>query len=173
MNFLKNFIITIFLLIVSSAWAFDTSHDSKQQASKVNSIEYFLREIYSQYHLNGEGGINIFDTQPNNFVSPSLFKLIQQDNLLLEGEAGDVDADPICACQDHDKLKITKITINQKNSQTAAATVYFKNLDTETRVDFSLLKVNGNWRIDDIGNEGMPSLRLTLEHEIQKLSVHH
>ena len=136
-----------------------------------SSIEDFIHSIYVNYYENGPG-INIGSPETDVLLSPTLLQIMHHDNELVQGEAGFLDADPICECQDHNTIKVKKIVVKKINVSKFIAKVSFINLEHLTTVEFSLLKINGLWHIDDISSADMPSMRAGLEREIKELSSH-
>jgi hypothetical protein len=145
-------------------------------AANTETAEKFIREVYSHYALNRKG-IDFNDPQQTSlFFSPTLRNLIKQDlSLIHEGDAsGALGADPICACQDYDDLKVIKVSIKKIGTDRAEAKVVLLNLGRFTyTLKIRLLWTSRGWRIDDISYEGMPSLRKMLEAEILELKKYY
>jgi hypothetical protein len=88
----------------------------------------------------------------------------------MQGEAGFLSGDPLCAyCQDFYHFKV--LSINQKKQTLSQATLIatVENGDKKETVEFSLLKIKGLWTVDDIHTVGAPSLQAGLEQEIREL----
>ena len=127
------------------------------QAQTPASAEQFLRAVYAPY-TRGKTGDPTGSAAPNLF-SAEILALIRKDQEINRGEVGAIDADPICACQDLDKLSKLKISVQPRLDGHANATVSFINFSHPTEVRFDLIPAGTEWRIDDISEEGIPSLR--------------
>jgi hypothetical protein len=121
--------------------------------------------MYANYSHDGKG-INLSDSQAHLILSPKLLSLVKQNVSALNGEAGVLDTDPICDCQEYD-LKLTKVTIKKMAADQAQANVSFINLGVPTNLKITLIWTSHAWRIDDIFKIGVPSFRNRLEKEIQ------
>ncbi|CAN7759661.1 YbjP/YqhG family protein [Caballeronia sp. LjRoot34] len=135
-------------------------------AQSVDSARQFLTGIYATYTKDGTPP-RFSGVGSNAIVSPSLVKLIKRDQRVLRGEAGVLDMDPLCRCQDFD-LKTTGVAVTMLARLKAAGTVSFENLGSRHEVTFSLVWSGGGWRIDDIREGNQPSLRRALRAEIQE-----
>ena len=146
-----------------------------QNAQVVDSAAQFVRAIYSKYGPNG-GPPSLFEENAGTVFHSSLIELAREDQTAVgPGEAGVIDYDPICNCQDTNvKFEHFKLQIQPAGESSCRATVSFadENGLPETLV-LVLNKEDEQWRIYDIENHGRggrPSLRAALEKEIQRLS---
>jgi hypothetical protein len=64
--------------------------------------------------------------------------LIRIDQSVMRGEAGVLDMDPICRCQDFD-LKTTAVEVTMSGSRQSRAKVSFENLGERHDVNFNLV----------------------------------
>ena len=125
-----------------------------------NTIEAkaFLTELYSHYQDSKVDFTPLFDKAPDYF-DPSLLALIRQDQKLSNGEILAFEADPICDCQDYDKIS-ADIRILSVTATTAKAGVILTDTGQSPRsMAYDLVKVDGHWRIHDISSPAYPSLR--------------
>jgi Protein of unknown function (DUF3828) len=146
-----------------------------QNAQAVDSATQFVRAIYIKYGSNG-GPPSLFEENAGAIFHSSLIALAREDQTAVgPGEAGVIDYDPVCNCQDADvKFEHLKIQVEVATEDSSRANVTFtdENGLPETIV-LVLRKENEQWRIYDIenhGRRGRPSLRAALEKEIQRLS---
>jgi hypothetical protein len=130
-------------------------------AQDMASAESFLRTLYAGY-APGKKPPASFGKDVDRLFAPALAGLIRADSALAMGEVGTLDSDPICACQDWDKLKVTKIDLMPDGPKRARATVSFDNAGGKTTVRYWLEAVDGKWRIADISERSMESLRQML-----------
>ncbi|WP_240975859.1 DUF3828 domain-containing protein [Paraburkholderia aromaticivorans] len=147
-------------------WAALGVHPARAQS--IASAEQFLQAVYSAYAFNGDPpGIDASGSHA--LSSPSLLQLIREDQRALKGEAGYLDMDPICRCQDFD-VKTTSIDAMVASRQKAKAIVSFTNFQKPKKVEFDLVWVRGRWLIDDIrSSDDRRSLRDALRAEIAEL----
>ncbi|MEM5459248.1 DUF3828 domain-containing protein [Paraburkholderia phytofirmans] len=148
------------------AWAVLSMQPAFAQSAA--SAQRFLQTVYSAYTFNGDPpGIEAAGSHA--IASPSLLQLIRKDQRALKGEAGYLDMDPICRCQDFD-VKTTGIEVTVAKRQKAKAVVSFTNFRKPNRVELDLVWVRGKWLIDDIrGSDDRRSLRDALQAEIADL----
>ncbi len=120
----------------------------------------FLQALHAHY-APGRSGFSPTGAADALFT-PSLLALIHQDQAVPAGAVGRLDSDPVCACQDYDGFMPQTIKVTAQTADTARATVRFNNDGTETVVGYDLVGRAGQWRIDDIADPQMPSLRAFL-----------
>lgn len=129
------------------------------------SPEAFLHAVYARYTAHGTP-LDIDDAAAATVYEPSLLALMREDRRVLQGEAGVLDADPLCACQDHDVRKVTW-QLQAAGSAGWSARVSFENLGQAQHLVLALVRGPSGWRIADISGENIPSLRASLQDEIQ------
>jgi len=128
----------------------------------------FLKDVYSHY-ANSDNSVFSVNLDDSHYFSPELIALHAENVRALKGDLGDLDADPVCDCQDYGRLK-ADITVDTATSRTAEATVILTDLDPNLpkedrrprRFHFHLVRTKDGWRIDDIGTPGYTSLRQLL-----------
>ncbi len=119
----------------------------------------FLTALYAHY-TDSKSNFSPFDV-PENYFDPQLLSLMDAaDKATPDGDVGPLDGDPICDCQDYDKLS-ADITIKSEDADTAVAVVDLRDTgDAKPKVlTYHLAKVGGQWRIHDISSKDTPSLR--------------
>lgn len=137
---------------------------STAAAQTTPEAKTFLGKIYAQYTPEGKP-IALREPQAASIASPSLLALVNENAALLHGETDVLDADPLCVCQDYDNLKVSSINILKKGKGWLNASVTFSNTGIRNTVRFKLISVDHAWRIDDISNADVPSLRAALMKE--------
>jgi len=127
----------------------------------------FLTSLYAHYNgSDPDGQFTPLNENAPQWFDPEMVALLDEDARLAQGDIGAIDADPVCGCQDYSHLTAA-ITIASATANAAKAQVTVTetdpNFDTEGRkprpFTYDLVRVNGEWRIHDIGNPDMPSLR--------------
>ncbi|WP_254073473.1 DUF3828 domain-containing protein [Acidisphaera sp. S103] len=88
-----------------------------------------------------------------------MLKLIREDERNAHGEVGRLDHDPVCDCQDYDVMTGFDCVVTQQTDRRASVSVRFVNGATSTSVSFVLARIGNEWRIDDVADPQMPSLR--------------
>lgn len=153
--------------VAAIAWAALGMHPALAQSA--DSAKRFLQSVYGAYTFNGDPP-GIEATGAHAIASPSLLQLIGKDQRALKGEAGYLDMDPLCRCQDFD-VKTTAIDVTVEKHHKAKAIVAFTNFREPRKVEFDLLWVRGRWLIDDIrSGDDRRGLREALQTEIADLA---
>ena len=132
-------------------------------ANDTSDENQFIINLYknyqrSDYQFAGTGADTIF--------APELLKLIRMDEENAKGEAGYLDWDPICACQDYEGLQIIKISIFNKDQKNFGE-VHLKISETIFMISLELIKINGKWFIKDIKTADVPSLLKYLKSNLK------
>jgi hypothetical protein len=139
------------------------------QAQDIKAAESFLKGIYANYKAKG-AGVDLTGPKAETVVTPDFANLLRLDQQAVNGEVGVIEADPICSCQDFDIRAVT-LSIQPDGSGRAKATAGFKNLGHSTQISFDLATIGGQWRIDDIHDKDIPSLRKALQDEIAEVKA--
>ena len=140
------------------------------------SAEAFIHELYAAYHPGGRP-IELTGPRAAIVLAPALLALVEADKRALGGETGALDADPICACRSWSRLEIRRLVITQRRHNRAQADVVFVDarrhgaaIPREVRYD--LVRIAGAWKIFDLHERGILSLRQKLMDEIASLRKH-
>ena len=127
----------------------------------------FLQRLYSHYPM--AGGRTPFDPTGRSasaVFDAGMIALIREDRRLAKGEVGAMDSDPLCQCQDDRGMKVDVGSPVATGPHTATAPVVLRFSEASPpdiqQVEFSLVLVNGQWRIHDIKSADTPSLRAYL-----------
>jgi hypothetical protein len=136
-------------------------------AQTEESPSQFISKIYDQYSL-GKPAPDFLGSAADELFTPRLLKLIRADQALANGEAGLLDRDPICACQDYHDIGVKNIDVKTKGHDEATASVGIENAGKKMTIIFSLVRAPGGWKIDDIEEDQIHSLRAFLERGIKK-----
>lgn len=155
--------------LAAIAWAVLGLHPALAQSA--DSAKRFLQSVYGAYTFNGDPP-GIEASGSHAIASPSLLQLIGKNQRALKGEAGYLDMDPVCRCQDFD-VKTTRIDITVAKRRNATAVVSFTNFKAPQKVELKLVWVRGRWLIDDIkGGDDRRSLREALQAEMADVTRH-
>jgi hypothetical protein len=139
-------------------------------AQDPDSVRAFLNGIYAQYSP-GKPEPDLLGSTAGNYFTPPLLDLIRIDQKFADGEVGILNHDPFCACQDYEDLKLKDIEVEMEGgSKYANAKVYIKNLGRLYTIKYQLAYDAGRWLIDDIQEDGIPSLQAFLKHGLEKYS---
>jgi hypothetical protein len=126
------------------------------------SAQDFLARIYATYKGKDAKGIDLNKRGAiARYFSPSLARLINADIKAAKGEVGQMGADPFIDAQD---FEITAVAIDVKDTASgkAVGTVKFKNINEDQTMTLDLVKLKGEWRIDEIRGPTTKSLRALL-----------
>jgi hypothetical protein len=167
-------ILVVLLLAVAAAGAIPVS------AQDANSAKAFLVEAYTHYG-NISGGIDFMGPGANRYYHSSLIALMQADTRAAgPDDAGTLDNDPLCACDNWDDIFDLKIDVQLQDRQRALANVSFSPSNPEEgdssswrKLRIELRTEHGEWRIYDILDNSSPTgpsdLRDELTNDIQSL----
>ncbi len=102
----------------------------------------FVRDLFTQYAEGQKPRAHdtIFDDDT--------LKLIKADADRAEGELPNLDYDPVCNCQDYEKLAVNEVLI--ESGKTTVAHVAFVNGGKVFSQDFELTCGATGWRVHDI-----------------------
>lgn len=130
------------------------------RAGDVDTPKAFLAGLFATYHDNKKqpaGSHHIYDSQ--------LQALMDEDVRLAHGEVPALDFDPLCQCQDYQRLKAS-LTVRSSSPSSAVVAVTLRDLgmpnDKPRDAVFELVKEYGAWRIHDIHADDPRSLRTFL-----------
>ena len=123
----------------------------------------FIAYVYSQYHHEDFSPLE----RPEKFFSPTLTAAIRKDSA--GGEVGYLDGDPLCDCQDYDRVSAQVRKLVQQTPRSAVADIRVTLSPKETRdLELKLILTPGGWRISDLVGTDHKSL-LT---ELQRSNAH-
>lgn len=131
-------------------------------ATDAQSPREFLKEAYASY-VDGSTARNALGQDAESLFAPALLALIREDQRTAHGEVGLLDHDPICACQDFERLRVVSIHITSLAKSSAHARVRIMNGGHQVRIDFALILGADGWRIQDIDEPGIGSLMRYLQ----------
>lgn len=118
----------------------------------------FARSIDASYTETGPGPID--EARLDQVFTPRMAALIRRDRALADGDLPYLDADPICACQDFENIRVLQTRVSRDARHAIIVTVRFEN---GGRAETTVLRLAGNsirgWKVDDILSTGaQPSL---------------
>jgi uncharacterized protein DUF3828 len=129
-------------------------------ADDAKDAKAFLAGLFATYQDNKKppaGSDHVYDSQ--------LQALMDEDVRLANGEVPALDFDPLCQCQDYQRLQVSA-TVRSSRPSAAIVTVTIRDLampkDKPRDAVFDLVKERGAWRIHDIHAEDPKSLRAFL-----------
>ena len=119
--------------------------------------EAFLRHLYAPY-VAGDSKFDPTGDPASQIFDAHLLALIRKDQAASRGEVGALDGDPICDCQDFDRLRGLAIALRADGPGRAFAQVRFVNEGQPDALTYRLTMTRAGWRVSDIGDKDMPSL---------------
>ena len=123
----------------------------------------FIRRAYSGYAHSGYSPL----LHPEKLFSPTLTQAIRTDSS--GGEVGYLDGDPLCDCQDYDRVTARIVSIQRPTPRSASARVHVTLGPGEARdLTLSLVLTRSGWRIADIVGIDGHSLLKELQHSNAK-----
>lgn len=127
-------------------------------ASPAETPRDFISRVYTEYHNDGFSPL----AKPEAFFSPVLVKEIRKDSA--GGEVGYLDGDPLCDCQDYEKLTVKVLQIRQPSANAATAHVLVTLEANATRdLQLRLVRTGSGWRIADVIGGDHHSLLVELQ----------
>jgi hypothetical protein len=121
----------------------------------------FMRAVYAHY-APGRPVFDPLDAAAGAWFSPGLLALIRRDEAAAVNQPGRLDGDPICDCQEYGGFVLQSVVVTGQSSATARVAVRFENEGQEVALRLRLVMRPEGWRIDDVGDADMPSLRALL-----------
>lgn len=124
-------------------------------ARPAESPTAFLRRVYAGYAHSGYNPL----AMPDKIFSPSLAAAIRKDGS--GSEVGYLDGDPLCNCQDYDRITAQIQSLRQPTARSASARVHITLGPRDIRdLRLSLVRTRTGWRIADVvGADGRSLLR--------------
>jgi hypothetical protein len=127
-------------------------------AQDASSPATFVQQTYARYTDKTKEWDTLRADAPSLFDS-ALLALIREDQRLAQGEAGVLDYDPLCSCQDVESFKVTAVEVTPQDKSHAKAIVRFVNGGQSVRIGLVLAQEAGQWRISDVQEPEVPSIK--------------
>lgn len=137
------------------------------------SPEHFLKDIYSHY-TSGKTTLDPLGRDKNWLFDDVLLTLIEEDQTHAnnKNEVPWLNGDPICNCQEFNKLKNLKIGKAQTGSGPyPVVAVSFTNGAKKESIKYELMPFDDGWKIHDIATADTPSLRDYLSKGIEENKI--
>ena len=115
----------------------------------------FVTRLYAGYAKPDPP--DLLGARASMVFSPQLVRLIHLDAAQAQGDAGALDYDPICGCQDF-ALSNVDVSIEPQPNGAAGAVVHFDNAGQHKTIRFDLVAAGGHWRIADVHDDHVASL---------------
>lgn len=131
----------------------------------LRDAEMFVRRIYAPY-LAGPGAAS--PSHDPAVFTREMLDLIRRDEEIAGSEDPTLDGDPICYCQEYDRLRDLTVAVRPAGTGRARAAVTFATGDSRQRMTFSLVTTAAGWRIADIDTPQDGSLAVLIRDGIAK-----
>ncbi len=144
---------------------------SPPPAPSATDAESFMAGIFAGY--SDPSPPNLLGAQADLVFTPQLTALIHLAADQAHGEAGALDYDPVCGCQDADVSRVMVMVAARPHAAGAEAVVDFVNAGRHSTIRFDLEAVQGQWRIADVHDpriDSIPSLREFLKRSTTRHS---
>lgn len=159
--------LTLIALVVATLAACDKPAEETAPTANLTSLamaapqassdgaEAFVRALYASYSeaedANPWSGPRVW--------SRRMEALVRRDAELATDDLPYLDADPICSCQDWERLSVRTVALSPVRADgSVEATVRFVNAGEDNTVLLKLVREADGWRVDDVMNPGYPSL---------------
>ena len=116
------------------------------------SARAFLESIYARYQgIDPEGVALSTDDDLNHYFTPELARKLAEDSRAAQakGDVPELDGDPFVDAQDW-QLTDLKIDVDDAATQKTTAKVSFENQNQPVTIRLDLVKIGGDWKINDI-----------------------
>ena len=114
-------------------------------AQAVQTPREFIERLYSHYNSDRFSPL----AEPKLYFSSELSAAIAKDSS--GGEVGYLDGDPLCDCQDYDRITAKIVKIRQSSSKAATAHVHVDLGKDQVRdLEIRLVNTAAGWRISDV-----------------------
>ena len=128
--------------------------------------EAFVRRVYAQYRTFDSPGVPTDRPGGTRFYTAVLLDAFAKESASVHGEVGVIDADPLCACQAYENLRVKGVAVTAGETGAVRAKVTFVNLGARHTVTLTLVRTSAGWRIGDVGNRNMTSVMVVLQAAI-------
>ena len=107
----------------------------------------FIAQVYAGYRNHAYSPLEHLDRT----FAPELAAAIRTDARLAKGEVGFLDGDPLCDCQDYERITATVRALTQPTPRRAIARVRVSlGIDTPRDLTLELQRTPAGWRIADV-----------------------
>ena len=113
--------------------------------------EEFLRDLYERFDRANLDKPDLDGDDAWALADSTLLALINKEESLADG-VGAYDADPVCECQDWDKITVHKVELSNQRRNRVDATVFFELGEgwPEQLITYELVRIRGEWRIHNL-----------------------
>ena len=119
----------------------------------------FIHRIYAGYEQSGYSPL----INPEKLFSPKLTAAINKDGA--GGEVGYLDGDPLCDCQDFERISAQIVSIKRPSGRSAKARVHVTLAPQVVRdLTLRLILTRDGWRIADVVDPRGQSLLKELQN---------
>ena len=152
--------VCLFLGMTACGKPDDTANAAEASAPAVpeeQTAENFARGLYAQ--VGGEGFTSVSEQVGPHVWSAATWSKIQAATEAANGEAGPLDFEPLCSCQDNTDLRLVSLETTSTGPNTADASVGLGGEDDAiSGLTLKLVKESGQWRVDDAQRDGEPGV---------------
>ena len=124
----------------------------------------WIQHVYAGY---ANRDFSPFD-HPDRYFAPPLLTAINEDSRLAHGEVGYLDGDPLCDCQDFERIRAEIRSLARANRKATARLRVSLGVDQPRNLRLELVQTRAGWRIADIVTPGQGSLLRALEESNRK-----
>lgn len=153
----------LLVLLASLAPSSQGQSQGGQRTAKVE-VESFVRRLYGD---EGPGALSgdIGEARARRWLSPALARALKAYRAARHEGAGLLENDPLCVCRRSPGLELEQLHVNLAGEGRATVRVILVHEQWRRGVLLRLVRRGGAWRLDDLAQPTMPSLRQALERE--------
>jgi hypothetical protein len=135
-------------------------------AIDTNDPAVTAQQLFALYGKD-KPGFDLRGPDAAKVIAPGLLGLIRADQVAAKGEAGALDFDPFCACQDYD-ITAVRITTKRAGPDRAEVGIAHRNFGEPRTIRFSMVRAGAGWQVADIHSPDTPSLVAYLRRALKR-----
>jgi hypothetical protein len=136
-------------------------------AQPAETPRQFIARTYAQYRHSGFSPL----ARPNLVFTPQLTAAIGKDSS--GGEVGALDGDPLCDCQDYERLSVRILSFSQPGPESATASLRVTLGPHDARnLRLRLTRTPAGWRVADVVDPYGRSLLQALQRSNARRFAH-
>jgi len=161
-------VLALLLVLLASLAPSSQGQSQVGQRTAKGEVERFVRRLYGDA---GPGALSgaIGEARARRWLSPALAWALKAHRATHHEGTGLLENDPLCACRRSPglALELEQLHVDLAGEGRATARVILVHEQWRRSVLLRLVRRGNAWRLDDLAQPTMPSLRRALERETQ------
>ncbi|MED5612102.1 hypothetical protein VV867_30730 [Pseudomonas sp. JH-2] len=153
--------VLVLLLVLLAGLAPSSQGQSGQRTAK-GEVESFVRRLYGD---EGPGAFSADsgEARARRWLSPALAQALAAYRSARHAGPGLLEKDPLCLCRRSRALELEQLDVSLAGDGRATARVVLVHEQWRRGVRLHLVRRGKAWRLDDLAQPALPSLRRALE----------